>query len=68
MHTWKDFLDSLDCPGGHIVILVLLGLVGVTLTACGLPDAGKPILEALPIAFYAMRGTAKANGKPNDEK
>jgi hypothetical protein len=63
IHPIKEILDAIDTPGGHILILVGLGLAGVTCIFFGHPDAGKPLLEALPIAFYAMRGQEKANGK-----
>lgn len=63
MHSFKEFLDAIDTPGGHITVLVLLGLAGTLCIAHGWVDAGKPLLEALPIAFYAMRGQGKANGK-----
>jgi hypothetical protein len=61
MNKFKAFLDAIDCPGGHIVILVTLGVLGVVCVWLGHTDAAKPLLEALPIAFYAMRGLSRGN-------
>ena len=68
MHYIKDFIDSLDCPGSHILVCVILGLIGATFSIYGHTDVGKSFLEFLPIAAYAMRGTDKANNKPQDDQ
>jgi hypothetical protein len=60
---WKDFLDTLNTPGGHI--LILLGIIA----GCGFsqlhqqhPSAEKLLEAASAILFYAMRGDRSANG------
>ncbi len=62
MHTWKAFLDSLDTPGGHIFILVILvAALGVALTV------GASIAEAFMAAAFTalmvvLRGQKRNNG------
>ena len=38
MTIWKDFLDSLDTPGGHIAVLLLLVIASGALIAVGVAD------------------------------
>lgn len=58
MEKWQDFLDSLDSPGGHVLIMLTL-LVGVSvLLAFGFKvEAHLETLMAL--LAYALRGTPK---------
>lgn len=70
IHAFKEILDALDCPGGHIILAIALGMVGVGVT--GLAEhyhfaetakAAATLTGFLQVAGYAMRGTAKANGQ-----
>lgn len=61
MRALKDFVDVIDTPGGHILICVLLGMVGVMVMLKGHEMAAQALLAFFQVAAYAMRGTAKAN-------
>lgn len=63
MHNFKEFLDAIDTPGGHIMIGVCLGLLGVVVAMRGHTEVAKGLLEFLLLVAYAMRGTTKANGQ-----
>ncbi len=60
---WKDFLDTVNTPGGHIVILlgIIVGCAGCQLHVYH-PSAEKLLEAASAILFYAMRGDRSANG------
>ena len=62
MNSWKNFLDSLDTPGGHIFIL--LGLVGASLAALAQEvAAAEPLAAAAGAALmFALRGQRRNNG------
>lgn len=78
MRVFKDFLDALDTPGGHILVAVILGIFGIGVTFVAeyymfmeTAKAAAMLTGFLSIAAYAMRGQEKANGKtiivtPND--
>ena len=74
MHLFKNFLDALDCPGGHILLAILLGITGVGVVFFAelyeLPktaSAAGQLLTFFSIATYAMRGRDKANGKGEEK-
>lgn len=71
MRRWKDILDSLDTPGGHIFILVFLALwasvAGLIFAFGGLNEYAKGCgefikLTLIPTLFTVFRGKDKANG------
>jgi hypothetical protein len=60
---WKDFLDTLNTPGGHILILLCI-IAGCAVAQLHVqhPSAEKLLEAASAILFYAMRGDRTANG------
>ena len=60
MTTWKNFLDSLDTTGGHILLLigVLVMLFGAT--HAGMQSADKFMGEAFGALLYSLRGQIPA--------
>lgn len=60
---WKDFLDTLNTPGGHI--LILLCVIGI-FTSLGLHYHYDPAIvvsrDCMAVLLYAMRGDRSANG------
>lgn len=62
MYNWKAFLDSLDTPGGHIFILVML--VGASVAAlASAVSAAEPLAAATFAALMvALRGQKRNNG------
>lgn len=70
IHAFKELLDALDTPGGHIFASIFIGLMGVGLAIYGVMSGHEKLAEVstiltgfFQIAAYAMRGTAKANGQ-----
>lgn len=68
--TFKDFVDIVDTPGGHIITAIFLGVFGVGVTAfaeyfmwTATAKAAAMLTSFLTVASYAMRGQEKANGK-----
>jgi hypothetical protein len=59
---WRNFLDSLDTPGGHIFMLVLLMSVGAGIVLLRI-DYGKEILAgSFGALLYSMRGQVSNGG------
>lgn len=76
IHDFKELLDAINTPGGHILIATGIGTIGVIVAALGIlyvwPDEKLAIMlvgltagmtSFLSIAAYAMQGRDKANGK-----
>jgi len=57
---FREFLDALDTPGGHILVCIFMGLIGVWVCLRGHEMAAAPLLGFLGAATLAMRG----NGQP----
>lgn len=57
MHLWKEFLDTLDTPGGHILMAFVLFIIGLIATKYGFE--GKEVsslsLGALLLALKGQR-------------
>ncbi len=69
MEPWKTFLDSMDTPGGHILLAISLGVFGIGVTMVAehyqfveTAKAAATLTGFLQVAGYAMRGSQKANG------
>jgi hypothetical protein len=52
---WRRFLDSLDTPGGHYVILLTLAALGVLSWKWGYPGAQAIVGGGIGALFYSMR-------------
>jgi hypothetical protein len=76
LHDVKEVLDSIDTPGAHILLCLLVGifgtLLGIWVTWMFWPDKQLAVVCAgltgsmtgfLQVAMYAMRGREPANGK-----
>lgn len=76
IHDFKELLDSINTPGGHIFISLFVGfsgvVIGALLTWLAWPDVKLVAAYAgftgsmtgfFQIAAYAMQGRDKANGK-----
>lgn len=59
MFRLKDWLELWDTPGGHLVLLLFLFLVGVAMTRLGI-DGGKDTLVG---AFAALLTSLTVNKK-----
>lgn len=66
--TFKEFVDTVDTPGGHIIVAVGIGFVGVIVAVIGILTNHDKIAEVsavmvgfFSVASYAMRGTDRAN-------
>lgn len=67
MKYWRQFLDSLDTPGGHIFMLFLLVAGGVALALSKGPSVGEKIFgEALIALILILRGNRKDGNPPKD--
>ena len=64
MERFKQFLDALDTPGGHLFILI--GLT-VGFAQWRGTDSKEFLTGALSALYLAMRGTV-ANGTHKEEK
>jgi hypothetical protein len=62
MNTWKAFLDSLDTPGGHVFILLMLVVVSVGALAAEVPAAEPVAVAAGAALMVALRGQKRNNG------
>jgi hypothetical protein len=58
MNTWNAFLDSLDRPGGHYVILFWAMISFGFLAALHVPRADTAFDMAGGALLYAMKGAA----------
>lgn len=68
MHFWKEFLDSLDSNGGHLVIAFALFLIGMALSLKGI-DSGREVTNlSLGALFMAIKSNRQANGNPSTDK
>lgn len=59
----RSFLDSLDTPGGHILVCFVLILTGTGMWFFHVPKAEDLIVGASAVIFAAMRGATKAAGQ-----
>lgn len=53
----KDLLDSLDTPGGHIGVLILLVLLGVALSTFHIAKGEDILVGAFAALLAMLRGT-----------
>lgn len=80
IHDFKELLDAVNTPGGHILIASTIGTTGVLTAVCLIlkvwPDEKLAMLLMglttgmtgfFSIAAYAMQGREKANGKGNPQ-
>jgi hypothetical protein len=56
MKKWKEFLDTLNTPGGHVFILLFCSTGLLFAVWKGLPKADALLGEAFAVLLYAMRG------------
>jgi hypothetical protein len=76
IHDFKELLDAINTPGGHIFICIGLGSFGVTFGLFSIwyawPDKELATIfgamtglmtNFFTVAVYAMQGKDKANGK-----
>lgn len=59
--VWERFLDSLDTPGGHILILILLLVLGWKMGSMELTVASMAAL------FTVLRSTQSNGSRRQDE-
>lgn len=59
--VWERFLDSLDTPGGHILVLVLMLLLGWWMQSMELQVASMAAL------FTVLRSNQSNNARRQDE-
>ena len=62
MYNWKAFLDSLDTPGGHIFILLMLVGASVAALANKVPAAEPLAVAAGTALMVVLRGQKRNNG------
>lgn len=65
MNGLKEFLDSLDTPGGHIAVLVGLVVLGVTLVACHVVKGEDILVGAFAALLAMLRGTVTNSSRTN---
>jgi len=56
---WKAFLESLDCMGGHIAVLVTLMLLGVAMQRMGVPKADDITFGSFTALLAVLRLSSK---------
>jgi len=61
MNAWKEFLGSLDSPGGHILLLLVAVAALLAATACGLQSAEKFLGEFVGALLLALRDAQRLN-------
>ena len=66
----RELVDAVDTPGGHIIISVAIGTMGVAIAVVAhwyghdmVAAAVAPMTGFFQVAAYAMRGTDKANAQ-----
>lgn len=55
---WNEFLDGLDTPGGHIVLLLVLLASSIGMWQIGFPhwdSVAQPVIGALLMRMTGMR-------------
>ena len=53
----REFFESIDTPGGHLVVSLVVGLIGIGFLAKGFDMATtEPLLAFLTAAAILMRG------------
>lgn len=60
MGWWRTFLDSLDSPGGHIIVLVFLLCAGIGLVVKGVME-GSTVVGGSFGALLVVLKDAKSN-------
>ena len=66
----RELVDAVDTPGGHIIISIAIGTMGVAVAVVAhwyghdmVAAAVAPMTGFFQVAAYAMRGTDKANAQ-----
>lgn len=64
MNLFERFLDSIDTPGGHICVLVMLMLMGVGMVHIGVAKGEEVLIGTFGALLAVLRGTSsnKQNG------
>ncbi len=62
MTTWKEFLDTLDTPGGHIFLLACMVLLAVMMQQSKVPKAEDILIGSFGALLAVLRGVQK-NGR-----
>lgn len=57
--AWRDFIDSIDTPGGHIVVLLLIVSGAGIAVQSGVEDLRYIMHEAFGALLLACKGAAK---------
>jgi len=57
MQGWKDFLETLNSPGGHVLILLLCSIGLLVAVWHGLPKAESLLGETFAVLLYSMRSS-----------
>lgn len=67
MNGWKELLDSLDTPGGHIAVMVLLVLLGVSLVYFNIAKGEDVLVGAFAALLAMLRGTVTNSSRTNGQ-
>lgn len=67
MNTWRAWLDSLDTPGGHIVLLVFVLVLLMLATVWKIQGIDKFMGEAFGALLYSLRGTISNGAEKKKE-
>jgi hypothetical protein len=68
MNNWKELLDTLNTPGGHILILLML-VVGMTAaTAFGVPKADDMCVGSFGALLAILSGKISNTLQQRDSK
>lgn len=59
MKTWGTLLNSLDTPGGHVLLLLVLVGVGIGMSATQLPKAEDILIGSFGALLAMLRGVVK---------
>lgn len=69
--TFREFVDVVDTPGGHIIVAIGIGFIGVVVAVLAALSGKDKLAEIatlltgfFQVAAYAMRGQGKANEQP----
>jgi hypothetical protein len=65
INPWKELLDTLDTPGGHLVLLLLLFGTGALLQAAGVPEGRDVMVGSFSALLLACRGRMQATRRPS---
>jgi hypothetical protein len=63
MQGWKTWLDTLDTPGGHVLLLTGLLLLGIAMVWLKLPKGDDILVGVFGALLGALRGTQKNGGE-----